>query len=285
MDVLGEATNRIANMLPKGLRGHGLRRRWGLDRGRTRFEDFQGKIDTVSGDEKNLSDLHRLFYNNHEQPLVHKWRHYLRIYDRHLSRFREMSPDHPLRLLEIGVSYGGSLGLWRKYFGAHAAIYGIDIDTKCSALNGEDAQVKIGSQGDRLFLERTVAEMGGVDVVIDDGSHIASLQRASFAVLFPLLNNHGVYICEDLHTAYWRHYEGGYQRNGTFIEMAKTIVDDMNSDFHNKIATLPDANQTVGGVHFYNSMVVIEKELQQRPSHFRIGKVAQAYPRDGSRRD
>lgn len=70
-----------------------------------------------------------------------------------------MPSENPLKLLEIGVSYGGSLRLWRKYFGPDAVIFGIDIDRKCSKFNGQDAQVRIGSQADRVFLEKTVAEM------------------------------------------------------------------------------------------------------------------------------
>jgi hypothetical protein len=254
-------------------RGHGIRRRLGLVGHANRFEDFQGDIATVPDDEKNMTALHRLFYNNADQPLVHKWRHYLRIYDHHLDRFRHMPSGNPLKLLEIGVSCGGSLRLWRKYFGPDAVIFGIDIDEQCSRFNGQDAHVRIGSQADRIFLEKTVAEMGGIDVVIDDGSHVASHQKISFDVLFPLLSESGVYLCEDLHTAYWRPFEGGYRRKTTFIEMAKSIVDDLNSDFHNKGQTLPNANRAVGGVHFYNSMVVIEKERQEPPSHIRIGIV------------
>ncbi len=50
--------------------------------------------------------------------------------------------------------------------------------------------------------------MGGVDVVLDDGSHIATLQRISFEALFPMLPDGGLYIIEDTHTAYWPLMEG-----------------------------------------------------------------------------
>jgi hypothetical protein len=44
--------------------------------------------------------------------------------------------------------------------------------------------------------------------VLDDGSHVMSHINASFTVLYPGLNRNGVYLVEDLHTAYWDEYEG-----------------------------------------------------------------------------
>ena len=109
-------------------------------------------------------------------------------------------------MLEIGVFMGGSLALWRKFLGPDAVIFGIDINPSCIAFDGQFACVRIGSQDDPQFLRSIVAEMGGIDVVLDDGSHIASHQRASFDLLFPLLSDGGHYIVEDMHTAYWRSF-------------------------------------------------------------------------------
>ena len=63
-----------------------------------------------------------------------------------------------IRFLAIGVSKGGSLQMWRKYFGEDAIIYGIDIDPECAQLDGIAGQVRIGSQADTAFLESVVAE-------------------------------------------------------------------------------------------------------------------------------
>ena len=219
-----------------------------------------------SEDDRNKSDLHRLFYGN-DGPLVHKWKHYLSIYDRHLSAYR----NKPVRFLEIGVFKGGSLALWRKYLGPEAVIFGIDIDPSCAAFDGRAAQVRIGSQDDPAFLENVVNEMGGLDVVIDDGSHISSHQTTSFKVLFPKLSETGVYICEDLHTSYWRGaHQGGYRRSTTFVEVCKRMVDNIHSDFHSHDGGTNDA-RVIHGIHFYNSMVVIEKAPQQPPAHIKVG--------------
>jgi hypothetical protein len=232
---------------------------------------YNSTPDSLSEAERSDTDLHRLFYDG-AGPHRQKWHHYLAIYDRYLSRFRGKA----FRMLEIGVLDGGSLHLWRRYFGPDATLFGIDIDQGCAQFDGKDGKVRIGSQADAAFLKSVIAEMGGVDVVIDDGSHIAAHQRASFDALFPLLSDGGIYICEDLHTSYWPgFYQGGYRRRGTFIEIAKSVIDDMHADFHSRGKALACADRSIGGVHFHNSIVVIEKTAQSRPVHLNVGGEAQ----------
>jgi hypothetical protein len=160
--------------------------------------------------------------------------------------------------------------MWRRYFGPDAKIFGIDINPECKQYDGQAGNVRIGSQADTDFLRKVVAEMGGVDVVIDDGSHVASHQKASFDVLFPLIDPHGVYICEDTHTAYWTHFEGGHSRRNNFIEVAKKLIDDINAEFHTAHSSLKEAHKSIKGIHFYNSMVVIEKEPQPASRHIQV---------------
>jgi cephalosporin hydroxylase len=147
------------------------------------FAEFAGSADDVPMSERSLTPMHEAFYSN-TGPIVHKWRHYLSIYHRHLEKYR----SQPFRLLEIGVYKGGSLLMWRRYFGEAATIYGIDIDESCAAHDGKGGHVRIGSQADPSFLLSVVRQMGGIDVVIDDGSHVAQHQRASFNTLFPMLS-------------------------------------------------------------------------------------------------
>jgi hypothetical protein len=68
---------------------------------------FAAKIDDIPERERNLTPMHEAFYGN-TGSVVHKWHHYLSIYDRYLSRYR----NTPVRLLEIGVFKGGSQRMW-----------------------------------------------------------------------------------------------------------------------------------------------------------------------------
>lgn len=193
---------------------------------------------------------------------VHKWTHYFKIYERHLEKFRGTN----FRMLEIGVNGAGSLDMWRKYFGPAATIFGIDINPECAELDSQETPVRIGSQADPDFLKRVVEEMGGLDVVLDDGSHRAKHQRASFHALFPLLSEGGLYLIEDAHTSYWLRFGGGYRRRGTAIEFAKRIVDDMHSWYHRR-RSITKAQHEIGSVTFHDSIIVIEKQRHERPRH------------------
>ncbi|WP_102108179.1 class I SAM-dependent methyltransferase [Oceaniglobus roseus] len=211
-------------------------------------------------------DLLDIFAQN-AGPVVHKWHHYIPLYDRYFARFR----DRPLRFLEIGVSKGGSLQMWRRYFGAEAVIFGIDIDPACAAFDGQAGQVRIGSQADAAFLRRVLDEMGGVDVVLDDGSHVMEHIRASFEVLFPALAKGGLYMIEDLHTAYWPDYGGGPGRRANLFSELPGWIADMHAPYHSG-GSAPVMG--ISGLHVHDSVLVIEKEPVYPPVHSAIGSDA-----------
>lgn len=203
------------------------------------------------------------------QAVVDKWHHYIPLYDRYFSPFR----NRPVRFLEIGVSQGGSLSMWRKYFGEDAVLFGIDVNPKCAAFNGHSAQVRIGSQDDAEFLARVVSEMGGVDIVLDDGSHQMDHIRSSLASLFPALSMGGIYVIEDLHTAYWDTFGGGTHSDGNFFVEIRKIIDDMHHWYNGRVPNDRQRAQTVTGLHIHDSMVVIDKGQVYQPTHSKVGRV------------
>ena len=211
-------------------------------------------------------DLLQIFTQN-SGTVVNKWHHYIPIYERYFGRFR----GQPVRFLEIGVSMGGSLQMWRKYLGDDAVLFGIDIDPECARFDGISGQVRIGSQDDPEFLAGVVAEMGGVDVVLDDGSHMMQHIRASLEVLFPLLEQGGIYMIEDLHTAYWKEYGGSVRRPGNFFHDIKLIIDDMHGWYHARPTEMPSLHRQVSGIHVHDSIAVLEKSVVYPPVYSRVG--------------
>ncbi|MFA5955098.1 methyltransferase domain-containing protein [Hyphomicrobium sp.] len=190
-----------------------------------------------------------------EQRVIHKWKHYFPIYERHFSRF--VNAD--VVFIEIGCGQGGSLQMWKRYLGPHARVVGLDIDPRCIEFADDQINIRIGDQSDTKFLAEVVSEFGPPDVVLDDGSHIMRDVKASFEALYPMVDRNGVYLVEDLHTAYWNEYEGGLCRSDTFIEKCKTLIDDLNAD-HTRDALKPtDFTRSTLSMHFYDSVVVFEK--------------------------
>lgn len=197
------------------------------------------------------------YFKSNTGRLIHKWQHYFDIYNNHFNRFRNKS----ITVMEIGVYHGGSLQMWKKYFGPQANIIGIDIDPRCMKLLEDQITIEIGDQANREFLRKIIKKYGPIDIIIDDGGHFMDQQIISFEELFPALKEDGIYLVEDLHTSYWSEYGGGYQTPGSFIEYSKKLIDKLNAR-HSRDCRLSVDNFTksVTGLHFYDSVFVVEKQ-------------------------
>ncbi len=212
-------------------------------------------------------ELQRYFENN-TGSLMHKWMHYFDAYERHFARFRGTD----VHILEIGVSHGGSLEMWKEYFGPKARIFGADINPQCKKLEDERVKIFIGDQGDRKFLRTLAREIPRIDILIDDGGHSMRQQIATFEELYAKVSAHGVYLCEDTHTSYWPAFRGGLRRRGTFMEYSKRLLDQLNA-WHSKQRSfkVDSFTQSADSMHFYDSIVVIEKKPRTPPEVRKTG--------------
>lgn len=132
----------------------------------------------------------------HEGRRIDKWAHYFPVYERYFRQF----VDTPVKLLEIGVDHGGSLQLWKEYFGPQSHIYGIDIRGECVDYSEGQIQIFCRDQSKPEDLKEFAQICGPFDIVIDDGSHVLSHQETSFRALWPQTNH--IYLIEDCHGEY-----------------------------------------------------------------------------------
>lgn len=214
--------------------------------------------------------LATFFEKNDDGRLIHKWLHYFDIYHRHFAPYR----NRKITVLEFGVFQGGSLRMWRDYFGAKARVIGVDIDPRCAVLAEKGIEVVIGDQADPVFLRELAQQIGPVDVLIEDGGHRMDQQLTTFREMWPVITDGGVYLVEDLHTSYWAEYDGGYRRPGTFIEHAKTLIDSLNA-WHSRDEhsfRVDEHTRTVAGMHVYDSIIVFDKGSVVPPSHRQVGR-------------
>jgi cephalosporin hydroxylase len=224
-------------------------------------------------DYQSMNKLEQYFYSNTGKT-IDKFLHYFEIYQRHFSRF--IGKD--VTVLEIGVSKGGSLELWRHYFGSKCKIYGIDIDPKCKNLESEQIEIFTGDAEDREFLSAVKEKMSKIDIVIDDGGHTMNQQITAFEELYPFVSPDGVYLCEDLMTSYIEQFDGGYKKKNTFIEYSKDLIDDLNgwhftkkSGLSRKKSGVNEFTLSTHSMHYYNGVLVIEKRKMDPPFAAMIG--------------
>ena len=220
----------------------------------------------------------RELFDQHQGNLIHKWDHYFEIYDRHFKDYQ----DKEVVVLEIGVSQGGSIDLWKKFFGSKLRYYGIDINPKCKELEAENVTIFIGSQSDVEFLTKVKTLIPELDILIDDGGHTMKQQIVSFENLYEKVKFGGLYLCEDNHTSYWFEFGGGMKKKGTYLEYVKNLIDVMHLWYAGKNANIPNKQlkESIYAIHIYNSIVVIEKEKIPKPFDKQIGNFTVGYMED-----
>ena len=190
--------------------------------------------------------------------------YYTPHYMTHLKKFKYKR----IKLLEIGVggydnpnSGGNSLRMWRKYF-PFGKIYGIDIYDKFN-LQGNRIKIFMGSQADEDFLNTITDEIGELDIIIDDGSHINEHVITTFNILFPKLKDGGIYVIEDTQTSYWEDFGGDsndLNNSKTMMNYFKSLTDALN----NKEFVIKDYEQTyfdrkIISMHFYHNLIFVYK--------------------------
>lgn len=199
--------------------------------------------------------LYADYLNNKGRP-IHKMAHYVAAYERHFGQF----VGRPLSFLEIGAGDGGSSQMWKRWFGPLARIVTIDINPVCLKFEDEQVFVRIGDPSDPIFLQEIIDEFGLFDAVIDDGSHQMEHVLSTISYLYPRISSNGVYMVEDVHTAYWDDYGGGLNRPDTIISFFKDAVDKLNADHVRDGNLIADGfARSTFSISAYDSILVFEK--------------------------
>lgn len=200
------------------------------------------------------NDLRTYFDAVESGPGIWKWMHYFDIYHRHLEKFR----GKPVNVLEIGIYSGGSIGMWKAYFGPRCHVYGVDIEPACKIYEGRGVEIFIGDQADRGFWTHFKDRVPNLDVVIDDGGHLVDQQVATLEELLPHLRPGGVYLCEDIHRASNRlgYYISGLSQRLNGGDRPEANPDD---DDRRLVARASAFQGAIDSVHMYPFVVVIEK--------------------------
>ncbi len=199
-----------------------------------------------------------------------KWRHYFPIYHRRLAKF----VGYEVHVVEIGIYSGGSLPMWRSYFGPGCQVYGVDIEPACTRpRTGRRPRVHWRPSRPRLL----GAIRGGgppIDVVIDDGGHEAHQQITSLRCLLPRMAMGGVYICEDIRGTVnlFHSFVNGmaHQLSDIRVKPAPTQDTIPTAPSTTQLAPGQPVHQQIASMHHYPRLTVIEKPEREveRPSRY-----------------
>lgn len=124
----------------------------------------------------------------------------------------ESKRDSATNVLEIGIGClaheshmqrftnyksGNSLRMWRDYF-KNATIHAIDIYPEGMIHGEERIKTYVCDQTSESGLSNIMNNMGNIDIIIDDGSHILEHQVKSFMILEKFMKPGSIYVIEDI---------------------------------------------------------------------------------------
>lgn len=200
-------------------------------------------------------ELLELFYKSKNKSL--KWKKYFPVYDKLFKRFK----NKKIVFVEIGVLDGGSLEIWKNFFGKDSRIIGIDNNPDCKKLENTNFEIFIGSQSDPNFWKDFFNKVGNVDIILDDGGHTNDQQIITLTNCVPRINDGGLHIVEDTHTSYQKQYGNPYKFS--FINFSKKIIDDINSTFPGSNQFKFSLNKFIHSIEFFESITAfkINREL------------------------
>lgn len=219
-----------------------------------------------------MSDLssHQCFLDSPYYAFKHST--YFQAYDELLAEYR----GKEITFVEIGVLGGGSLFMWRNFFGPKARIIGVDLNPAAKKWESEGFEIFIGNQSDPDFWRDFVAKVGPVDVVLDDGGHTYEQQIVTVEALLENVNDGGKLIIEDTHTSYMAGY--GPKRY-SFIEYVKRLIDAVNQrfgDFEGK-----RVEKRIWSIALYESIVSFS--IDRKASNLVSTPARNGGPYDGAR--
>jgi hypothetical protein len=185
------------------------------------------------------------FYNSTQ--LTGKHTSYFPIYDKLFSPFVSTQ----VVFVEVGVMHGGSLHMWREFFGKSARIIGIDNNVSAKQFSN-DFEIFIGDQADPKFWENFYKAIGKIDILLDDGGHRNSHQIQTVVSGLPHIRSGGLIVVEDTHTSFM--YEFGNPSRYSFMNFASTKAQNLTK--RHKTVNKPDSLVSrIHSIEFYDSIV------------------------------
>ena len=194
---------------------------------------------------------------NETKYLSIKYDTYFPVYEELLAKYRVRK----ITIVEFGIFNGGSLFMWRKYFGPEARIIGIDLNPIAKDWEKDGFEIFIGDQSSPNFWEKFYQEVGPIDILIDDGGHTNDQQIITSHFAIQNIKDGGVLIVEDVHTSYFRGFGNPFKYS--FINFASHIVTSINSRASSLRRAKSNYWSIVYNLGFYESIVVFHINRQK----------------------
>ena len=182
-----------------------------------------------------------------------KWSNYFDIYENLFRRFK----NKKITLVEVGIGNGGSLFMWKKYFGKKAKIIGIELNPEAKKLEKDGFKIFIGDQSNPNFWKNFYSKVGKIDILIDDGGHTNLQQITTLMESISHINYNGMIVVEDTHTSYMK--DKGFKNPSkfSFINFTSSIIESLHRRNPMIKRDLNYLSKKINYIEYYDSITVI----------------------------
>ena len=204
----------------------------------------------------NKTKIFEIFKNQKYRSLKHN--NYFYIYEELFGKFI----NSKITLVEIGVSNGGSLFMWRDYFGSKARIIGVDFNPTAKKWEKYGFEICIGNQSDKNFWKNFYYTIGKIDILIDDGGHTNQQQLETFYSSYNNINNDGIMVFEDTHASYLSEF--GNPSKYSFVNFCFKVINEQNiKSLNSKVEK--NYLKKIHKIEFFQSIIIfhIHEEKSQ----------------------
>ena len=202
-----------------------------------------------------MSNIYSAFTKS--KYLTTKYKNYFAVYEKLLKKY----VNTKFTFVEIGVLNGGSLLMWKDFFGESARIIGIDLNPNVKKFENDGFEIFIGNQSDPIFWDKFFKSTGKVDVILDDGGHTNEQKIITSQCCIPNIKDDGMLIIEDTHASYSEKFDNPSKYS--FINYSKKVIDDINFRFPNSNKFKNSLNNYVYSIQYFESLVcfIINQKL------------------------
>lgn len=174
-----------------------------------------------------------------------------------LDFYRRLAEHNPRTIMEIGMFKGGSMVWYDKLYKPDMLV-GIDLNQHpIAALENyrkDKPHIKTyyGRHQEKPGTRVTALESFpyGIDLVVDDASHLYAQTKATFEMLFPMIRPGGHYVIEDWRWAHQPAYQG---KDATWADqpaMSNLILE---------LVIMAANNPAIDSIHVESSLVCVRK--------------------------
>jgi hypothetical protein len=216
------------------------------------------------------SEIHELFAQCRRPSVKHDA--YMAVYDELFGPYK----GRDITFVEVGILGGGSLEVWRNYFGKGSRIIGIDRNPALKdELEKDGYEVAIGDQSDPAFWRNFYARVGNVDILLDDGGHTNTQTWTTLTASLAHIRDGGMLVIEDTHASYMRRFGNPSSRSPISrlfacvdrINYRSSEIDAVDQGARRRLLQDVDIAGHVHSIRFYESIVALLVDAQKcRPS-------------------